>query len=477
MPSASNAPSVAQRIARFATTFDASTLEPAHRDICARTLADTYAVAFAGQGEPAVHAALRYLHGGGLLHDDGGPGRARLWGRGAWAAAETAAWFNGVAGHVLDYDDVNVAQRGHPSVVLWPALLALAQARGLDGERLHASYVVGLEVLVKLSRAFAPEHYAAGWHSTASIGVLGATTACAYLLRLDAGQIAHALGLAVAQAAGSRENVGTQAKCFQAGQAGGAAVRAALLAAAGFEAGAHAIDGPHGYLRTYADGASADAWLALFGEAPLEIERSGLDIKQYPMCYATHRAIDAMLDLRAAHDLRLQDIARVDVLGSPGAFVPLVHPRPANGLQGKFSLPYAMAAAAEDGAVRLASFTDTAVRRPQIQRFFDRVHWQEETGDIGARMAEVRLLLRDGRRLAQRVELLRGSAQRPLDEPQFVAKLDDCLHWGGAQPDGQAGLRLLRHCEALPGMRAQAWAQALDALHPVQESHQGETNP
>ena len=473
----SNTSSAAQRIARFATTFDAGALDPAHRDTCTRTLADTYAVAFAGQGEPAVHAALRYLHDGGLLHAEGGCGRAQLWGHGAWAAAETAAWFNGVAGHVLDYDDVNVPLRGHPSVVLWPALLALAQARDLEGERLHAAYVVGLEVLVKLARAFAPAHYAAGWHSTASIGVLGATAACAYLLRLDAGQVAHALGLAVAQAAGSRENVGTQAKCFQAGQAGGAAVRAALLAAAGFEAGAHAIDGPHGYLRTYADGAPADTWLARLGETPLEIERSGLDVKQYPMCYATHRAIDAMLDLRAAHALRLQDIERVDVLGSPGAFVPLVHPRPANGLQGKFSLPYAMAAAAEDGAVRLSNFTDAAVCRPHIQRFFERVHWQEEAGDIGARMAEVRLTLRDGRHLAQRVELLRGSAQRPLGPSQFVAKLDDCLHWGGAQPGSQAGLRLLRHCEELPGTRAHPWAQALDALQPAYPSHQGETTP
>lgn len=477
MSASIRAPSAAQRIAHFAVTFDAGALQPAHREICARALADTYAVAYAGRGEPAVHAALRYLQGGGLLHTEGGPGRARLWGYSAWAAAETAAWFNGTAGHVLDYDDVSVPLRGHPSVVLWPALLALAQARELGGERLQAAYVVGLEVLVKLSRAFAPAHYAAGWHSTASIGVLGATVACAYLLRLDADRIAHALGLAVAQAAGSRENVGTQAKCFQAGQASGAAVRAALLAEAGFEAGEHALDGPHGYLRTHAEGASADAWLARLGEAPLEIERSGLDVKQYPMCYATHRAIDAMLDLRAAHALQLQDIERVDVLGSPGAFVPLVHPRPANGLQGKFSLPYALAAAAEDGAVRLASFTDAAVARPQIQRFFDRVHWQEEAGDIGARMAEVRLTLRDGRQLAQRVELLRGSAQRPLNESQLVAKLDDCLHWGGGQPNAQAGLDLLRHCEKLPEMCTDAWMQALEARHPAQELPQGEMKP
>jgi len=458
--------SAAVRIARFITSFDAKALKLEHHRACARALADTYAVALAGRGEAASLVALRYLQEGGLLHAQDGAGLARLWGRPEWAAAETAAWHNGLVGHVLDYDDVNVPLRGHPSVVLWPALLAVAEARNLDGSRLNAAFVVGLEVLVKLSHAFAVPHYAAGWHSTASIGVLGATAACAYLLKLEEAQIAHALGLAVAQAAGSRENVGTQAKSFQAGQASGAAVRAALLAAAGYEAGEHAIDGAHGYLRTYAEGASADEWLTGLGEAPLEIERSGLDVKQYPMCYATHRAIDAMLALREAHSVGIDDVERVDVQGSPGAFVPLVHPRPGTGLEGKFSLPYAMAAALADGEVRLVSFTDEAVRRPHIQHFFDRVHWHEDQGVVASRAAEVQLLLRDGRRIARRVELLRGSAQRPLSDEQLEDKLDDCLNWGSdpaSRTDG-AGHRLLRHCHALPAVRTREWMRTLDAL-------------
>ena len=466
MPDRSDSPGATQRIARFVTGFDARTLTPEHHRACARALADTYAVALAGRDEAASCGAFRYLQGSGLLHAEGGTGLARLWGRREWAAAETAAWHNGLIGHVLDYDDVNVPLRGHPSVVLWPALLAIAEARDLDGSRMDAAFVVGLEVLVKLSHAFAAPHYAAGWHSTASMGVLGATVACAYLLQLDASQIAHALGLAVAQAAGSRENVGTQAKSFQAGQANGAAVRAALLAAAGFEAGDHAIEGPHGYLRIYAGGAVADEWLARLGEAPLEIERSGLDVKQYPMCYATHRAIDAMLALREVNALRMDDVERVDVQGSPGAFVPLVHPRPATGLEGKFSLPYAMAAALADGEVRLASFTDEAVRRPQVQRFFDRVHWVEEQGKVAPRAAEVHLLLRDGRRLAQRVELLRGSAQRPLSDEQLESKLDDCLNWSRdpARRVEGAGRRLLRHCQTLRAVRTSEWVRSLDAL-------------
>ncbi len=457
-----------ERIARFAAGFDPGSLTEEQRRLCGRSLADTWAVAFAGHGEAAPSAALRYLQDAGLLQPAGtaGQGGAALWGRPERAAPEIAAWWNGVAGHVLDYDDVTVPMRGHPSVVLWPALLALAEARDLQGAPVVSAFVVGMEVICKLSRAIALEHYAQGWHSTASIGVLGATAACSHLLGLDVRQTRHALGLAVAQAAGTRENVGTEGKSFQAGHANAAAVRAASLAAAGFCAGEDAIGGPHGYLRLYAGGASADAELATLGQAPLELERSGLDVKQYPMCYATHRALDAVLDLRAAHGLRLEDVARAEVRTSRGALEPLVHPRPASGLEGKFSLAYALAAALADGAVRLASFTDAAVRRPEVQRFFDQVGWQEAEGAAVPRWAELTLSLRDGRQLHQRVEALRGSVQKPLSDAELAAKLDDCLYWGteGAS-NGQAfmpgGEALLRHCLDLPGMAVRPWLASL----------------
>jgi 2-methylcitrate dehydratase PrpD len=460
--------SAAGRIARFSASFADGSLTDAQLRLCGRSLADTWAVAFAGRGEAAPLAALRYLREAGLLQAAGAgqDGSAALWGRPERAAPEIAAWWNGVAGHVLDYDDVTVPMRGHPSVVLWPALLALAEARDLSGERVAAAFVVGMEVICKLSRAIALEHYAKGWHSTASIGLLGSTAACAYLLQLDTLQTAHALGLAVAQAAGSRENVGTEAKSFQAGHANAAAVRAASLAAAGFMAGEHAIDGPHGYLQLYAGGASVDDTLDSLGDAPLEIERAGLDIKQYPMCYATHRALDAVLDLRVAHGLRLEDVAHAVVRTSYGALEPLVHPCPASGLEGKFSLAYALGAALADGAVRLTSFTDAAVLRPEIQQFFDRVSWSEAEGAAVPRWAEVTLTLRDGRTLHQRVEDLRGSAQKPVSDTELAAKLDDCLRWGAQGGDAASappcdGTVLLQRCLALPVLSTRAWLASL----------------
>lgn len=439
----------ARRIAAFAHGFRPTRLTAADLVLCGRSLADTFAVAVAGRGEHAPLAALAYLSRAGLLHHNASQG-ASLWGRTERAAPEIAAWWNGIAGHVLDYDDVTVPMRGHPSVVLWPALLALAEDRGLTGERLSSAFTIGMEVIGKLARAMAVPHYAAGWHSTATVGALGAAVACCHLLDLDERQIVHAIGIAVAQAAGTRENVGSEAKSFQAGHANAVAVRAASLAEAGFEAGAGALDGPHGFLALYAgDEAPAD-WLSGLGETPLELQRSGLDVKQYPMCYATHRALDALLALRAAHGVRLADVERIDIATSHGALVPLVHPTPRTGLEGKFSMPYAMAAALEDGAIRLTSFVDEAVQRPAIQAFFQRVHAAESDGPATPRWAEVTVSLHDGRQLHQRVQTLRGSTQQPLDDAELTAKLDDCLAWTGAAMRGPELLALARQCHARP---------------------------
>ncbi|MCA3185305.1 MULTISPECIES: MmgE/PrpD family protein [unclassified Cupriavidus] len=439
----------ATRIATFACDFRPTRLTDTDLDLCGRSLADTYAVAVAGRGEHAPLAALAYLSRAGLLHNHAGQG-ASLWGRTERAAPEIAAWWNGIAGHVLDYDDVTVPMRGHPSVVLWPALLALAEDRGLMGDRLSSAFTVGMEVIGKLSRAMALPHYAAGWHSTATIGALGAAVACCHLLDLNASQIVHAIGIAVAQAAGTRENVGSEGKSFQAGHANAVAVRAASLAEAGFEAGPGALDGPNGFLALYAGDDAPHDWLAGLGEAPLELRRSGLDVKQYPMCYATHRALDAVLALRASHDIRLADVERVEITTSHGALVPLVHPNPRTGLEGKFSMPYAMAAALKDGAIRLTSFVDASVQRPDIQAFFPRVRATESAGPATPRWAEITITLRDGRQLHQRVQTLRGSAQQPMDAAELAAKLDDCLAWTGVAARGPELLALAQQCHARP---------------------------
>ena len=430
-------PTVAQGataiLADFVSRFTFDDVPQNCIDASIRSLADTFCVAVAGNNEAAAKAALNYLDSAGLLSLSATqPKHAWLWGTQYFAAAETAAWWNGVSGHVLDFDDVTVPMRGHPSVVLWPALLALAQARNIAGTKVIAAFVAGFEVISKLSKAFAFEQYAAGWHTTASIGSLGSTLACCNLLGLSAGQTSRALGLALAQVAGARANVGSDAKSFQAGHANGLAVRAALLAEQNFDACVCALEGSNGYLQLYAQSAEVTRWLVELGQLPLELETSGLDVKQYPMCYATHRALDAVFAICKESPVEASAVRAIRVHTSNGALVPLVHPNPGTGLEGKFSLPYAMAAAMLDGAVNLQSFTDENVQRPQVAALMRKVTDSQALGPSNPRWAEVTLELTDGSVLFKRVETLRGSSSAPVSMDELFAKLDGCLAWRGS---------------------------------------------
>ncbi|MFM0742239.1 MmgE/PrpD family protein [Paraburkholderia xenovorans] len=430
-----------EQIAEFVCSFDADRLTDSHRLQCSRTFVDTFAVAVAGKYELASLSARKLVGFQGV--GPGSPigvvhGGARLWTDGTVTGCEAAALANGIFGHVLDYDDVTTPLRGHPSVVLWPALTAIGEARDLPGARFVAAYVVGFEVLCKLSRVMAVPHYESGWHSTASIGVIGATAACAYLLSLARSQVVNAIGLAVAQAAGCRENVGTQAKSFQAGQAAAAAVRAALFAEAEFEASVRSLDGAHGYMHLYAQDEELAQSLGELGDVPLEIERAGIEVKQYPMCYATHRTLDALLALRKDNELVLEDVRHVHVETSNSALVPLTRHRPVTGLEGKFSIEYAVAAALMDGAVRLDTFTDDAVNRASIQRFLACVESSEAEGALSPRWARVTLTLKNGRTVSRHIEILHGSAQDPLSDDELLRKVTDCLSFGRSDIDPQS---------------------------------------
>ena len=108
----------------------------------------------------------------------------------------------------------------------------------------------------------------------------------------------------------------------------------------------------------------------------------------------------------------------------------LVHHRPQTGLEGKFSMEYAMAASVLHGKMGLAQFSDESVRDPRAQDLVQRVHyehpdagqpeWDMTLPDI------VRVELRDGRQLSQRVDIPKGDPMLPLSWDELVAKFHDC---------------------------------------------------
>ncbi len=410
---------------------------------------DTVGVILAGVGEPVTRIV------GDLVAEDGCRPVASQLGSRLRTSPEHAALLNGVSGHALDFDDVSRSMEGHPSVVALPAALAAAEAAGASGAELLTAYVVGVEVMGKLGRALGSAHYQAGWHATATVGAVGAAVAAGRLLGLDLDGLERAVAIAVSEAGGSRQNFGTMTKPFHAGHAARSGVHAARLAARGLTASAAALEGRYGYFALFAPGGGLAETLVPGLGRPFELVDPGLSVKRYPCCFATHRALDAVLDLRREHGLEPDQVERVRVTVPAGGLAPLIYDRPGTGLEGKFSMGYVVAAALLDGEVGLGSFGDEMVRRSEIGELEDRIEVAEdpavpidhnpmEEGEV-----TVGIVLRDGSVLERTVRHPRGSPERRLTGAELVAKFRDCAS-GPLAPDGvERALACLERLERL----------------------------
>ena len=412
-------------LGRFVADLSLSRI-PAQGCAIARTgIADCFGVLVAGARDPEIALVDREL---GATN---GQAHASLIPSGARRACEAAALVNGVAAHVLDYDDV--ALDGHPSAVLVPAILAQAEAGGSSGAEMLTAYVAGYEVWAELlSRQPTPLHRK-GWHPTTVLGTVAAAAACAKLRRLDAAGSATAIAIAASMASGVVANFGTMTKSFQVGRAAQAGVIAARLAQAGLTASLDALEHPAGLLVAL----SADGKAELdrgFAGAPKQwhIVGHGLNIKRYPICYATHRSIDAALDLIARHDLTPDEVERIRVSTGKTQLLMLRNSRPQTGLEAKFSMQFAMAAALVARRVGLAELTDGFVRRPEVQAVFPRVSFAatEATmaGSAFAPADAVEITTKSGKTFdSGPVEYAKGSHERPLSNEELWAKFADCL--------------------------------------------------
>ncbi len=352
----------------------------------------------------------------------------------ARAPAPEAAWINGVAAHALDYDDV--ALRGHPSTVLVPAILAEAEALDATGLEMLVAYVAGYETWAEMFRRDSGLLHKKGWHPTGLYGAVGAAAACAKLRRLDAGKAAIAVALGASQSAGLMANFGTMTKPFHAGRAAHAGIMAARLADAGFTAATDALEHPQGFLHAISpDGTEDRVSEARLGET-WALLTQGLGIKKYPTCYCTHRAIDGVLDLMAAHPVRADDVQQITVKISDYFATVLRNHAPDTGLAAKFSIEFAMASGIVARRVGLRELTDEFVRRDDIQALMRRVRTETTTEYDpelpGAAFADqVTVETTDGRGLAgEKVTRATGHATRPLSEAQIYDKFADCLAVG-----------------------------------------------
>ena len=416
--------------------------------------ADCIGVMIAGAGEPAPQLVRAMLAPAG--------GEATLLFGAGRASAPEAAWINGTAAHALDFDDVG--QRGHPSTVLVPAILAEAEAIGASGEAMIVAYAAGYETWAELVRREPDQHHNKGWHPTGMFGAIGAAAACASLRRLDAAQAAHAIALAASQSAGLMSNFGTMTKPFHAGRSAHAGVVSARLAEKGFTASLDALEHPQGFLSAVSPAGKADRESAIEAGSVWKLARDGLSVKKYPLCFCTHRALDGMLDLLRAGQLDAAKVCRVTVSTSPRYATILRNHAPQTGLEAKFSMEFAMASALIAGRAGLPELTDGFVRQPEVQdlmrRVVVKVDEREDPAVPGHAVYDEVTLEGEGGKILGRVQVkqVRGSPDLPLGREELWAKFESCVQAGTAKVnarelfDALMSLEDLTQARNLPGL-------------------------
>jgi len=413
-----------ETVAGFVAGFDPATLPARCAEAARIGIADCVAVMMAGSREAPVDIVRT------LAAAASGPDTAPEVPNGRPLAAADAALVNGVAGHVLDYDDV--ALDGHPSVVLSPAILAEGWSLDASGAEAIAAYAAGYEVWATLLELEPGALHERGFHPTATWGPLAAAAACARLNRLDAEKTRNAIAIAASLAGGLVANFGSMTKSLHAGRAAQAGVIAARLAKAGFTAAPDVLEHRTGFMVAHSPSGKPDV-----GRADLKLgktwrlEHQGVNVKRYPMCYATHRTIDGLLELVDTHNIAPADVGEVRVtIGETQALILRNH-APKTGLEAKFSMEFAMASALVARQVSLKQLTDDFVRRPEVVEAMRHV----TTNTTKKRMAdlpfapgdEVAVVLKSGKELkGEPVQYAKGSWQRPMSEAEFKEKFLDC---------------------------------------------------
>jgi 2-methylcitrate dehydratase PrpD len=411
------------------------------RWLAKRSILDGLGLAVAGSRSRAAQIARAEIVAYGQL-----AGEASVLGTELRIPARFGAFLNGLSIHADDYDDTQLAVATdrvyglltHPTAPVLPPVLALGERDSRSGRDVLIAYLAGVEVETKVSEAIDPRHYDDGFHSTATAGAIGAGAAAAKLLGFDPSTTAVTLSIAASQAAGLRENFGTMTKPFHAGRAAESGVLAASLAGAGFTAASNILEARRGFFQAAGGGFDRSMIDGCLG-SPWTFARPGISIKPHPSGSLTHPAMGAMLELIVSHDIRPDDVVRIRVGTNRHMPNALIHHRPSNDLEAKFSMEFCMAILLLERRAGLQEFTDEVVRRPDVRQLVERVTFERdaeaEAGGFHEMTSLIEVDLADGRVLRTRAEFGKGSPANPMTDDELIDKFLGCLDWAGIAAD------------------------------------------
>ena len=418
-------------IAEFVSGTRYSSLSQGTVHATKRSILDTVGVTIQGSDEPAARLVQD------LVTPTSSPTEARVLGTALHCSPQEAALANGVAAHVLEYDDTQLSPSPdvvygllmHPTAPILSGALALAQQNDVSGQELITAVAVGVEAACKLAEAVDARLYLQGLHCTGTVGSIGSAAAAARILDLGPDETAIALSIGASEAAGLRVNFGTMTKSLHSGRAAQSGVVAALLAEQGFTASPRGLEAEAGFIAATAGGYSPDRVHGKLGN-PFTVEEPGLALKRYPCGTFAAPAMDLAFELVSELDLGPEDIAGVRVGVNSMAQRGLFYTVPGDRIEARYSIPYCVAVMIAERSAGPAQFSDSRVADPEIQGLLHRieVNIDDEAESLGYDRMFTRLTidLADGRTVERTVDVPRGHPEKPLSDTEVRAKFSEC---------------------------------------------------
>lgn len=428
---------------------------------------DTLAVMVAGSRHRSAIISLD------VARQLGGNPHCAIVGHKERVSVELAGYVNAVSAHALEYDDYTKSVT-HASVCLVPGALALAEWLGAGGKAMLDAFVIGFEIESRIAKGMRPWLLDRGWHPNGILGGIGVAVIGSRLMGLDQMALRMAIGIAASEGSGLRKNVGSMGKAFHVGHGVRCGVFAALLAGKGFKVDPDIIEGRDDGVEGHERFGLADTFngtgnhdLARMTERlgeRWELAENTTIVRLHPGSTAPGAAIDAMIDLAKRHDIRADDVARIELECTPQCLAIASYATATDSHKARFCLPYSMAVSLLDRRAGIEQYTDERVNRDDVQTLMKRVavrvpddlrHHRGQWGQSGVNWGEMRLAvtLKNGTTLRIARSAARGWSEDPATWDDLAEKFRECSARILSAGQVDEALDMIRRLEQLPDVK------------------------
>lgn len=351
----------------------------------------------------------------------------------AKSCVEGAALINGIAAHVLDFDDTCYDGIVHGSAAVWPAANAAAEAARISGRDFLLAFIAGVETEYALGRLVTNHLYWKGWWNSGLLGAFGAAAAASKAFKLDNATVGNSIRIAACMTAGSGVIVGTPVKPFAMGWVSQIGIRSTLLAMNGMSGPDNVFEDDRGFLKLHNDGNCNLKTLGELGKR-FSLQKPGVALKLYPVCSAAQAAVEAAQTIIMKETLENDNIARVHCEVTPLVGLSLVYNNPLTVTQAQFSMPFAIGCILTFNELGIKQLNDLTINNSLLKTNMQKVNMaasqdffpQGSTTEDFPEAAEVTIYTKDGKQFQQFNGAATGMPCKPMSDKMIEDKFYSC---------------------------------------------------